>query len=250
MDPIPNEWFVFLIALGTVAMGIVKNTGWLITIGAVIVLLVFTQERNNDRIQAEKQAIVDSLDSIVRERTNYIADYLPCKDRYPFFNLLVQAGKPGQQDQVVFVVHNRFELPLFDVEAQLFDYNLIEKKKFINPATGKATISEADDRQTLILQTEHSFIGGLQYKGSIGHNFFSTDAKLVGMLYSRGKTVRQKIVFVRINDKVKMGFRVVEPISGKVLIDSIYGAFTPGIKDSITKELDKIPDYQNYKIGL
>ncbi len=198
------------------------------------------EERDN-KIQEQHNNIV-SLNNKLIEKSEYIEKYMSGGEGYPYVEIKKVMGN-NSDDVFLFSVENVFDLPLYNVQIQAFDYEKILSATYRISNEDKMAIKIDDYLNARIFEYNTNEIPPGEFRMSPEQHFYKSGKFFID-IHSRNNRVIQKIVLVQHEKNSFAGYVVIDS-KGKILKEHIYNNPPEEIQKDIKIKFTSIPNELN-----
>jgi hypothetical protein len=217
-------FFIFLGGIAAIVLSIIQARG--------------ATEDKNEIISKQEQKIKE-LESTLKEKIKFIESYISGGDSYPELEILSLPNNSKQVGKMFFQMANNFDLPIYDIKVEMYDYDFIKLKTF--KGLGNLNyIKPSDFEKARILGFQDATLSPRTMKGGI----YSPEAKecnFYAKLFTRNKVIIEKITVMNDKGLYYLAYELIDDSTSQTL-KKIY---SPGIsektKDILNKRLIKIP---------
>lgn len=196
-----------------------------------------TLEIRDSNIQEQNSKIIQ-LSSKVSEKSDYIQNYITGGTGYLFLDMR-KLSSPGQYNTFMFQLDNFFDLPLYNINCNIYDYEIIKNKSYYRSNTLRPYIKLNDYKGAKIVDTEFSEINA--------HNFITIDqifpvknSLFYAVIRARNQTVIAKMTILIVGQGDYFGLQIFDK-KGKLLKEDINNEMPKAISDQVKIRLESIP---------
>nr|WP_314895590.1 hypothetical protein [uncultured Flavobacterium sp.] len=187
----------------------------------------------------EQNKNIHDLSLKLAEKSEYIQNYLTGGKGYLFLDMRKLSEK-GTYDNFMFQLDNKFDLPLYNIQCDIFDYDIIKNKSYHKNNSTQHSIKLNDYKSARILSEEFSEIGAKRFI-TIDRIFPVKDCIYYANIRARNQTVIAKLTILIVGNGDYFGFQIVDQ-KGKILEEDINKLMPKEISDKIRRRLNSIPN--------
>lgn len=196
-------------------------------------------ELRDFRVEKQSEEIIN-LNKKLAEKSEYISNYLTGGEGFPFIDLLSFETSKVSPKKLFVKIENSFELPIYNIDFKIMDYDMIEKLSYYNSEKKLREISEKDYYNSIIFNKEISELPPKQWN-SFESKIFQRSFRFHLNIRTRNGVFIEKIVAIEIiNDFFWYGFQLFDK-KGNLLYENINKEMKPEFKKMIQKQLATIP---------
>ena len=207
-----------------------------------IKLSAMLEER--DKKIDEQNIKIESLSNKLVDQSNYIQNYISGGNSYPFIDVNGIQNEKGKNMAFTFSVVNSFDLPVYDITVEAWDYYQVVQKTLFT--IKERVIKRSDFADSKIFVCEKKLLPPNSVDIHPG-SFPLKPYRIWVALHTRNKTVIQKIALIKFEEEYYAGYQVFEYFTFKILKEHFYTT-SPNIQVELRKELDSIPNIMPQKI--
>ena len=200
-------------------------------------------EMRDKKISDQNQKI-ESLSNQLIEKSDYIQNYLSGGDSYPYVDINGIPNEKGENAAITFSVVNSFELPIYDITIEAWDYDLIVSKT--SYIAKDCFIKREDFNNSKLFIFEKRLLSPNSidlYPGS--HPLRPYEIYI--RIHTRNKSLIQKASIIEHNGSFFASYQIFSYPDMKLMKEHFYTTSIDISKDMKIK-LDEIPDLMKQKI--
>lgn len=202
-------------------------------------------EKRDFNIQEQSKNII-ALSQKLTEKSEYIQNYITGGNSFPFLDIRSFPKIKDDLQNFLFQLENHFELPIYNIEGEVFDYDLIKDKSYYKNGFPDPFIKFNDYKASKILDIHFQEIPANKYK-TIDQQFMVKDGGYHVKIHARNQTIIEKIAVLKIGKGYYYGFQVLN-LKGKILKQDINEEMPMEIKAKVIQRLNSIPN--NMKLNM
>lgn len=189
-------------------------------------------------IHEQNKNIID-LSQKLTQKSEYIQDYLTGGEGFIFLEMRKVSGNK-QYDKFMFQLNNEFDLPIYNIECEIKDYDMIKNKTYHkNNDKNLSYIKMSDYNNATIIDKNFHEMAPKTWK-AIATTFPVRNCLYHAVIRTRNKTVIAKMTTLIIGDGDYFGFQILD-LKGKILKEDINPEMPNAISDLIKKHLESVP---------
>lgn len=220
MDTITNlaYIFIFLGGLAAIALSIIQAKG-------------ATEDKN--QIISNQEAKIKELDSTLQAKIKFIESYISGGDSYPEFEILSVYNNSEKTGKMFFQMANNFDLPIYDVKVEIYDYDLVKLKTFKGPRDVDH-IKPSDLQNARVISFQETALPPKTTKAG----FYSPQARECNFhikIFTRNKVIIEKITVINDKGYYYLAYELIEEVTQQTL----KKVYSPGISEKTKVILDK-----------
>lgn len=226
MDLITNfaYFFIFLGGLAAIVLSIVQARG-------------ATEDKNEIIIKQEEK--IKDLETSLEEKIKFIERYISGGDSYPELEILSLPNNSKQVGKMFFQMTNNFDLPIYDIKVEMYDYDFIKLKTF--KGFGNLDyIKPVDFEKARVLNFQETTLSPTTTKGGI-YSPVAKECNFYAKLFTRNKVIIEKITVMNDKGHYYLAYELFDDTTNQ----SLKKFYSPGIsektKEILNKRLMKIP---------
>jgi hypothetical protein len=199
-------------------------------------------EARDQRIQQQTEKIED-LNNKLLEKADYIQKYLSGGEGFPYVDFLILNSKPGETQKFLLITKNDFELPIYNIHIEGFDYDRLASKKFKFSLNGenKDAISAEDFSESLVFTYDSELLRSGGGEGS-KTEYEVKNSKYYITINTKSIVVVQKVVMHIYEGRMYVAYQIVA-LKGGILKEHFYDAqINESGKEFIRGKLNEIPN--------
>jgi len=139
----------------------------------------------------------------------------------------------------MFQLDNHFDLPIYNIECSIFDYDIIKNKSYHKNNTPQPLIKVEDYKSARIVDVKFSEMRAKSYN-TIDQIFPVKNCLYYGIIRARNQTVFAKMTILIIGKGDYFGFQIMD-LKGNILKEDINKEMPKEISDKIKFRLNSIP---------
>jgi len=195
-------------------------------------------EKRDLNIQHQTSNIIH-LSNKLSEKSEYIQNYITGGDGYLLLDMR-QLAVTDRSSNFMFQLENLFDMPLYNISCNIYDYEMIKKKSYHNPTDVLRPCIKLDDYHAAkIVERTFPEINAHNYI-TIDQIFPVKSCLYYAVVKARNQTVIAKMTILTIGQGDYYGFQILD-LKGKVLKEDINSAMPKPISDKIKQRLNSIP---------
>lgn len=197
-----------------------------------------------DQKISDQNLKIESLSNQLIEKSDFIQKYLSGGDNYPFVDINGIPDERGENAAITFSVVNLFDLPIYDIAIEAWDYDLIlsrtsniDKESFIKR-------ENFNNSKIIVFETR------LLSPNMIDLNPGSYPLKpyqIHIMIHTRNKSLIQKVSIIEHRGRFFAGYQIFSYPDIKLIKEHFYTTSIE-IKQNLKVKLDEIPVLMKQKI--
>jgi hypothetical protein len=178
------------------------------------------------------------LNNQLIEKSDYIQKYISGGNSFPSIDVNGIPDETGVNAAITFSLVNSFNLPIYDITVEAWDYDQVIQKTSFTSKEG--VIRRGDFSNSKIFTCEMKSLPPNTIDLHPG-SFPLRPYRLWVAIHSRNKFVIQKIAMVNYEGKFYAGYLILEYPNWEKLKEHFYTT-SPDIQKELKKELDSIPN--------
>ena len=188
------------------------------------------------KIDAQTIEII-SLNKRLIEKSEYIENYLSGGESYP----VIELRKSDNDQGFYFWIMNNFDVPINNVDVQIFDYDLLKSFK-----GNSNSMQMSDYLKSIIYNEYYNVLPPKEYR-STPKIFSLKSARLYAKIHTTNRTVIQVLV-IHQNITINVGFQVFDT-DGNMLQEMFYEPCSSEVKRIMKKDFLEIYHGHEFKFS-
>lgn len=197
-----------------------------------------------DKRISEQNLKIESLSNQIVEKSDYIQEYISGGNSFPNLDVNGIPDDTGVNAAITFSIVNSFDLPVYDINVEAWDYDQVILKTSYTSKEG--VIKRGDFSSSIIFTYEKKLLPPNTIDIHPG-SFPFRPYRLWIAIHTRNKLVIQKIAMIKYEGKFYAGYLILEYPNWEILKEYFYTT-SPEIQKELKKELDNIPNQMTQKI--
>jgi hypothetical protein len=201
-------------------------------------------ELRDSNIRDQNKEII-ALSEKLREKSDYIQEYLTGSQSFPYINYLETQNKQSNAKRIFFKINNDFNTPIYNLQVICFDYDLIESKLEKDFVPNKYIISYEKYMTCKVFHEKFDDLPPLTAI-TLQHEIPILEKRYYIVYSSRGKHVMEKIALVRVGNSLHFGAIVIRLEDMKVVKELFDDKVSDQTKQLLIKRLKTIPEILHF----
>jgi hypothetical protein len=207
--------------------------------------LSHTLEQRDSNIQEQNKSII-SLSEKLAEKSEYIQNYLTGGKSFPFLDIREFPRNINEPQKFLFQLENNFELPIYNIEGLVYDYEIVKQKSFYKERFPEPFIKLDDLKAARILDIRFDAVPANKYR-TFEKEFTAKDGSYYIIIHARNQAVVEKIAVLKVGEGFTYGFQVLN-LKGEILKQDIKKDLPSEIKAKVIQRLNSIPNNMKFNI--
>nr|MBC7614308.1 hypothetical protein [Pseudopedobacter sp.] len=196
-------------------------------------------ELRDSKVEKQGEEIIN-LNRKLSEKSEYISNYLTGGEGYPFIDLVGFEVSKADQAKLYIKIENNFDLPLYNINFSIKDYDMIENLSYYGSDNKVRRISEKDYYNSILFKKEMNEIPP--------HQWNSFESKIpqkpfrfhINIRTKNGVFIEKVVAVEIIKGYFWYGFQLFDN-KGNLLLENIKKDMIPSYKKMVLKALKTIP---------
>lgn len=201
-------------------------------------------EERDKKIQ-EQNSKIENLSSKLVEKSEYIEKYVSGGESYPRIEIGELINANDGNSKLSFSLRNSFELPIYNIVIQAYDYDELQSKTFL--IGDKKSIKLTDYDNSRIIDFQRDLLTPLSSVTGLG-TFTLKTYRLYIKIHTRNKTLIQKIAIINYEDHYYSGFTIYDLSSKKVIEENFNNNSPTKAQIELKEKLETIPNNITHSI--
>lgn len=229
----------------------ITNAAYLfIILGSIAAIALSIQQakgasEDKNEIIRKQELKISELDSTLQEKIKFIERYISGGESYPELEVLSLPSTSSQPSKMFFQIANIFDLPIYDIHFELYDYDFIKSKK-IKGEGNLVFIKPSDFEKSRILSSDITTLSPKVTKAGL-LTIEVKECNFYAKFFTRNKVIIQKITVLNYKGIYFIAWELFDDNSKKSIIKKYSPNIPDNIKISLDMRLNNIPNELNIK---
>lgn len=202
--------------------------------------IIQLQDKHSKELKDKTDEVI-GLQNKLQEKSDYIQNYLTGGSAYPY--ITIQVFPP---DKFVFQMRNDFDFPVYDIEALIYDYDLIDSKTYQISGDDIKSIKISDLNKAKFFVGSKPVIPGHEYR-TIDIHYPLKKGRYYIQIHTRKSVAITKLTMLILNNELFYGLQVVNK-EGILLKEEMSRNVPQETKSEILRLLESIPNNLNLQL--
>ncbi len=234
-------------------MDLITNLAYLFIffggVAAIVLSIIQAKGATKDKneIIKNQEAKIEELEETLKEKIKFIETYISGGDSYPELEILSIPSNSKKNGKMFFQMANNFDLPIYDLKVEMYDYDLIKLKTF--KALGNIDhIKPSDLQKARIISFQETAIPPRTTKAG----FYSPEVKecnFYAKLFTRNRITIEKITVMNDKGFYYFAYQLIDEKTGQTLKIFYSQEISEKAKNILNNRLKNIPNNLEIKFS-
>lgn len=191
----------------------------------------------DEKIQ-DQNLKIQALSNRVIEKSEYIEKYVSGGSSFP--NIQIAVSKGQDKSHIEFHLFNSFDFPVYNILAQVYDYDQLQLKSVILGQDIERTISYNDYFACQIIDYSRDLLAPQNQQLSIG----TCDAKTCTYyikIFTRNMVLRQNLAILIVDNRIYTAYELYDGINNKLLKQDYPTQYPEHIVNKLREMVQEVP---------
>jgi hypothetical protein len=189
----------------------------------------------------QQNSKIESLSNKLIEKSEYIEKYISGGNSYPHIEIKTIINIDEKISKIYFVLKNPYELPIYNIIIEAYDYDEIQSKTFLIGSNNEKAIKTTDLVNSRLIEYKKDILPPKAKDLSLG-SFPLKPYSLYIIVQTRNKSLIQKIAFIKFGEQYYSGYVVYDFFEKNIIEESNLDLYSLDIQKLLKEKIKNIQE--------